>query len=175
MLALTIYDRIEELTPKMKKLAASFANVTNDPDDIYQSMVVTLIERQEKNPTFCQQNDSYILDAGRKAVCFPVLRRSKIESRYTCAEPELVDSDDNFFDTVASNDETPEAAYENMEQAQAMAEIIRSSLSDRERAVLGLVVKGISTSEIAIQLHTSPQAVSVFKSRVIAKLQAGIL
>ena len=170
-----IYSRIDVLSPRLSKMANIYATSAHQtPDDLYQSMVLHLIERQAIDPTFCQQNDSYILDAGRKRVCFPAIRRAGVESKYTCGEPEPVDGDDEdyYFDTIAAPGVNPERAVENLEQAAEIAKVIRKGLSGREGEVLSLVVAGVSTSEIASQFGITPAAVSVYKRRIANKVQA---
>lgn len=48
-----------------------------------------------------------------------------------------------------------------------------SDLTDREREVLGLLVKGMSNKEIAKQLHRSPFTIRHHVSQLIKKLEAG--
>lgn len=173
-----ICARIEILSPRFTKMAEYYAKGTyQTAEDLYQSMIVHLLERQAADHNFCRQKDSYILDAGRKKVCWPALRRAAVENKYTTGEPEIKlddENNDNFFDTFASPEVEPETACENLEQALALAEVIREHLSGREREVLSLVVKGVSTSEIASAFGISSSAVSVYKRRVAAKLRTAV-
>lgn len=172
-----IYAKIERLDPKIRKMAQVYGQQTYyGTDDLYQQMVLTLIERSNTDPTFCQQTDSYILDCGRKYAFKPAQHRLAVENKYAASEPVLDDADDadDWFDTFASSEESPEAAYESLEQALAVAEILRSQLSGREQEVLSLVVKGVSTKEIASQFGVTPAAVSIYKSRIVAKVQAAL-
>lgn len=171
------YNRIESLTPRLQKLAEVYSqNTYQTADDLYQSMIVVLIERQAADPTFAEQSNSYIVDAGRKAICLPAMRRAGVESKHTFEEPVVFDgdADDNFFETVAGPGINPEMAVINLEQALSLAEKIRS-LSDREREVLTLTVKGVPAKTIAAGFGISPSAVTIYKNRAVAKLQAAVI
>jgi two-component system invasion response regulator UvrY len=45
-----------------------------------------------------------------------------------------------------------------------------SMLSPRERQIITMVVKGLSSSEIGLNLHLSPKTVATYRSRLMAKL-----
>lgn len=166
------YDVIAAVSPKLQKMAAAYSQSTYESqDDLYQSMVVHLLERQVADPTFFEQKESYIIDAGRKAVCWAALRKGQTRDKYFADVPaDASELDDDYFDTFVSDEPNPEIACENLEEAIRLAGIIRESLSNRERQVLSLVVAGTKTGEIAEKLGVSAAAVSVYKSRIVGKI-----
>jgi RNA polymerase sigma factor (sigma-70 family) len=169
-----LYARIKKLSEQLQKMAEYFSKGNyQTADDLYQSMIVALIERQAADASFVEQNDSYILDAARKSVCLPTMRRARLESKRTVEEPSMADSDETYFDTVAGPGINPEQAYLKLEQALVLAGAIRD-MSDREREVLTLTVKGVPTKTIAADFGISPAAVSIYKSRAVSKLQAAV-
>lgn len=163
---------ISTISPKLTKMAAAYSHSTYESqDDLYQSMVVHLLERQAENPTFFEQKESYILDAGRKGVCWAALRKAQTRDKYFTEVPDTADEfEDDYFDTFLSDEPNPEVACENLEDAIRLAGIIRDDLSGREREVLSLVVAGNKTSTIAAKLGVSSAAVSVYKSRIVGKI-----
>ena len=167
-----IHARIESLSPRFMKMAACYAGGTVETaEDLYQSMVVHLLERQAADPAFAEQSDSYLLDAGRKSVCWVALRRAVTVKKHTFSEPELLDNDDDsFFDTLPAPGVNPEIAVENLEQSLALAKVLRENLSKKEQEVLGMAVEGVPTGEIAARLNTSTAAVGVYKRRIANKL-----
>lgn len=172
----SIHTRIEQLTPRLSKIAAIHARATNETaDDLFQAMVVHLLERQQADPNFCNQNDSYLLDAGRKQVCWNAVRRTGIEAKYITAEPVIETDeggDDSFFDTLPDPYPNPEVAQENLEQALAIAQVVREQLSDREREVVALAVSGVSNKQICAMYGFSTATVSVYKRRAAEKIRS---
>lgn len=168
-----IEQRILELAPRIRAMARIYANSTLETeDDLFQDVVLHLLERQAKDPEFSAQNDSYILDAGRKRICWPKMRRKRVHDKYITGEPKAEDDNlDGWLDSVSGNEINPEEAVVNLEGAAAIAENLRK-LSRREREVLSLVVSGVRTGEIAVRFGCSPAAISVYKRRAANKISA---
>lgn len=165
---------IERLTPKLQNMAAVYSQSTHqDTEDLFQAMLLTLCERQAANPDFINQTDSYILDAGRKAVLFPAIKKARTEVKFTVEEPVDPESEDSFFDTIAGPGVNPEIAVIRLEEALAAAKALRS-LTGREREVLSLLVNNVRSKQISEDLGITKSAVSIHRSNVIAKLQAAI-
>lgn len=61
-----------------------------------------------------------------------------------------------------------ELAAQSITQKEAHDPI--SSLSARERQTISMVVRGLSSTEIGLQLHLSPKTVATYRSRLMAKL-----
>lgn len=163
---------ISEISPKLTKMAAAYSQSTYESqDDLYQSMIVHLLERQAADATFFEQKESYIIDAGRKGVCWAALRKAQTRDKYFYEVPDTADEfEDDYFDMFQSDEPNPEIACENLEDAIRLADIIRDELSGREREVLSLVVAGTKTGTIAAKLGVSAAAVSVYKSRIVKKV-----
>jgi RNA polymerase sigma factor (sigma-70 family) len=143
-----------------------------DAEDLFQQMIVTLLERDAADPNFSKQNDSYILDAGRKAVCLPALKRARIEVKYTLAEP-VTEDGEYFFDTIAGPGVNPEAAVIRLEEVKALAKATRS-LTKRETEVIGLIASGVPSKTIAADFGINKAAVSIHRSNAIRKFQEAI-
>lgn len=64
----------------------------------------------------------------------------------------------------------PELEHQIVEEIQARAERQTLDLTERERAVLELAVKGLTVAGMGKQLHLSPATIKVHLSRLYAKL-----
>lgn len=82
--------------------------------------------------------------------------------------------DRRLLNLVAKALETAAQRFEAFDQTQAIKARF-SSLSQREREVMSLVIEGRANREIAEQLGISPKTVEVHRARVMTKMQANSL
>ena len=139
----------EDLTPKLQTLSQAFAPMTldGDPEDIYQEMALTLLEREQTSPDFSDQTESYIVHAGRMRA-WTLARDRQIFNRHNAFVSDDPESDDSWFDMFPGHEDDPEEALIRKQELAAIVGSMRL-LSRREGEILSLVVVGVRASEIS--------------------------
>ena len=171
--------KLEAIDAKMWQIAKKCAN--QDPEatveDMYQYLLLALIERQKSDPEFFEQTESYVV----KYAYFMgtnLARKSRIYLRIVDDAGNVIDPDSN------DEDEDTQVELENREKllqkinlveqdvlrielVEAIAEAMET-LSDDNRKVVEMLYLGYRKSEIAEELNISKPAVT-YRIETIAK------
>jgi RNA polymerase sigma factor (sigma-70 family) len=171
----TLTSRIQELEPRLRRIANQFASDPMDADDIFSEMVEAILNHCE--PDF---SDAKILTKA-KWVAYDHVNSVRIYTKYIGDANDLpVHSDDDpetydvdFEQVTATYFPNPEQAVIEREEA---AELFRavSQLSPTLQLIVSLLSKGYKPVEIADKMGISKSAVSQNISRISTSLTSSM-
>lgn len=194
----SVYSHIERLTPKLQKVArnAAFDSLLSE-DDIFQNMVLAILDRLEKKPDFLEppasgnytqeKRDNYVVqyaywtgvkNANRsemrasqhsftKAQRSPLLRTDLYEPTADASRLERDASMEFAVDYETSSVES------QVEQKQ-MIEAIFRELDAEEQIIVVMEVKGYKGREIAQELDVTAGRVSQIRSSMQKRIREKI-
>lgn len=151
----SVSERLEALTPRLRLIAASIARMSysHTPDDLYQTMALSILERAAKDPAFIRQNDAYIC-------CFAGwMAKHAAESDRARARFYQELEEEMDFVYLGVQEPGPETAYLTREAVQAIVDAARSR-SPRQQQIVQMLYAGYRNSEIAAALGVSRPAVT---------------
>lgn len=162
-------DRIVALTPALRRIARATVGTLSeyDAEDLYQTIVLKMLERAAQDPAFAQKSDTELLTFAQWRA------RSKagagrIYTKYV--EPEKFYHDDegdeiSFLELIPSNALDPEEAVIAAEGLTAIEDLIQS-LDPANRKIIYLLYQGYNQVEIAAALNVTRSAVNQRKSAI---------
>lgn len=104
-------------------------------------------------------------------VAFTELRRRDVKSRHDDRFARAMEDARN----MTSMPDTPDGASQRLQLFVTLDRLIRTELSERQRAVIIAELRGVPTVEIARRLNTSPNALYKVAHDARRKLKAGLL
>jgi RNA polymerase sigma factor (sigma-70 family) len=160
-----ITERIEKLTSRLQFKAAAIANQVNTgttPEDVFQHMVLALIERAKQAPEFAEQTDAYLMQYATWKAQNKV-QANRTYTRYVGDDGVIVAEDDGDeiteIELRSADTWTPEDAFIKSETDKELLAVL-SSLSVDNQKVVKMLFTGYSKAEIADSLKISRAAVS---------------
>ena len=166
-----VAEKIEKLTPTLSHKAQflALASPEDDADDMFQEMVLQVIEHSEKDSNFCEQTDNYIIwDAvhtGGKGAA----RKSRTYGKYVDAEPQIAANDDDedmgWVDSLADTSGNPEELFIESEEIDNLSAAI-SALSPDNQRIVTMLYQGYNQNEISEALGIGKSAVSQRKATI---------
>jgi RNA polymerase sigma factor (sigma-70 family) len=160
-----INDRIEKLTSRLQLKAAVIANQLNTgttPEDVFQHMVLALIERAKQTPEFAEQTDAYLMQFATWKAQNKV-QANRTYTRYVGDDGVIVAEDDGDeitqIELETAETWTPEDACVQSETEKELLAVL-SSLSLENQKVVRMLYTGYSKAEIADSLKISRAAIS---------------
>lgn len=163
-----ILDRID---PTLRRLAYKFQTEELDPEDVYQNMVLAIIEKAKKNPSFIAVRDGYSeTERDHYIINFAAwiaknhIQKSRVYRKYVSsieASEAKTESDDAILDFVVDETEAkrPEKAIEHKESLDSIMQAIKA-LDEPNQMIVLMAFSGHTNKEIAAALHISAPAVS---------------
>ena len=173
----TTAERIEGLAPRLQKKAAYLQHMSpsQTSDDLYQEMVMALLDRMSKEPSFVNQKDGYLLQYADW-----VARKNGQADRtyrsYVDAMPVMIGDDGEttaILEFIASDTPTPEQMQVFAEDADALMSIVRD-LSPENQTLVKMLYYGHEQVEIAKVLGITKGAVSQRKKTVARAIASRI-
>lgn len=150
---------LSSVSGRLKSIASRYASDHLEAEDIYQDMVVGLLEQAHKDPSFPKQTKSYIC-AKAGFLAMHAVRAKNIYRRYVesvSAKPQ--EADQVHIDSFTSQSINPEKAVEQAEEAFRILDAIKR-LSARDQAIVKMAYVGLSNAEIANKLGVSRAAIT---------------
>ena len=145
--------------------AASYSASESDRDDLCQEGLMALLKAIT----------SY--DASRNArfstfaeVC--IVNRMRTVRARAAKAPAVCESIDDVGEEALSESETPESIYMNKEFFSELRRAVSTELSDTERRVFELVIRGVGYREAAAELGISEKSVDNAMQRARRKIRA---
>lgn len=172
-------ETITNLTPRLQRKARKYAASApgQDADDIYQEMMLSLIERANEEPEFLDQTEAYITNHCEWTGGRHVATKSRIYSKYVEAEPETTNDEGEAIDWVETlifdNGNNPERQLLRKEQTAKLQEAIKT-LGQDNQMVVKMLFEGRKQKEIAAAMHITPAAVSQRKTYIASQLRAAL-
>lgn len=162
----TIHDRLTDLTPRMLAYARTIQSPELDADDLYQEMALAIVERDQRDPAFLDQQDAYLTQYGTWQAKHAAEKSYSYHGHVT----QLEDAAGMYCLLGDDPDADPVQAAETAETIDELLEMVQA-LDPKNQQVVRLLYCGYSESEIARELHISRPAVSQRK-RTIARALA---
>ena len=173
-----ITERIEKLTSRLQFKAAAIANQVNTgttPEDVFQHMVLALIERAKQAPEFAEQTDAYLMQYATWKAQNKV-QANRTYTRYVGDDGVIVAEDDGDeiteIELRSADTWTPEDAFIKSETDKELLAVL-SSLSLENQKVVKMLYTGYTKAEIADSLKISRAAVSQ-RLKTISRRFAGL-
>ena len=161
-----------DLLPKFESLAYQFSGSTlESPEDLQQEMILSCLEKANKDPEFFNQTESYIVHQGRMRAWYFLRERDEFE-RYQYYVTENEDGESEL-DLVVSDELNPEVALIHKQELESVVKTVEG-LSGQEKTVVMLAVAGVTTGEIAKRLGVSTAAVCSYKTRAANKVRFAV-
>lgn len=157
-LAAAFNNRLETLAPKLQHIARATVGTLSehDADDLYQTIVLKLIERAQQDPTFAQRSDTELLVFAQ----WRARHKASLGRIYTkYVENETIHTDDDGseisnFELLSSDEPSPEEATIENQEISALQEAI-NNLAPRQRQFAILLYKGYTQTEAAAEMGIS--------------------
>lgn len=168
-MSILIDERLDNLTPRIFAYSNFIHSPELDRDDIRQEMYLALLEKTEADPTFLDNNDSYM-------AWFATWMAKHAADSARAYAGYVIDGDDETLEIILSGHDDEQCdpaavAEQNEEMEELLAQI--GALTPENQTVVKMVYLGYSNNEIAARLNISPAAVSWRKKNVIRpKLQS---
>ena len=159
----SITETITRLESKLQSIAWKYSWLAGNEkteEDIYQDVVLGLIETALKDPEFTGKEDTFVLTSARW-IASKTARKCYTYSKYVSAEPEpTADNGEvlDWFDTIVG-DIDPAEHYRNREFARELSAAI-ASLPDAQQIIVKDLYHEVPKKETAAKLGISPAAVS---------------
>lgn len=156
----TISSRISDLTPALQGKARAFATPEFTAEDVFQAIVVALIEKANEDPSFAEQGDGYIIRHAEWTARH-LNRNARTYGKYV--DEERITLDDNAeavsdFELIIDAGSVEEIADMNEKLGELKSSLKEMTPANRKIAYLLFI--GYSKSEIADELKISRPAVS---------------
>jgi RNA polymerase sigma factor (sigma-70 family) len=163
-----ITARLDALAPRLRRKASALQSGSpeHDADDLYQEMVLALLERAARSPAFADQADAYLLQYAEwtaRHAC----EKSRTYTRIVGEDDDPAGSRPTTFDLLPAHEPSPEAACIHTEQIEALARAV-SELAPRDQVIVKMIYLGHQEVDIARHLNVSKSAVS-HRKRAIAQ------
>lgn len=154
--AIPLPERIEQLTPMLKKIASVYATADYDPDDIYQSTCEAIL-------TKCKPTDtkSYIIQLANWHAR-NLVNKAATYTRYVSTLEAVADDTDEEMDVleaIIAEDSTPEEHLIQSEEIKNLSEIL-TGLDRTTRTIISGMVDGLTHQQIADKLGLGRTAVT---------------
>ncbi|MDD5504669.1 MAG: sigma-70 family RNA polymerase sigma factor [Candidatus Omnitrophica bacterium] len=159
---------LEKITPALKAIARrNILTGFYDRDDLYQQMCLYLWQRFGEDVPI-GMNEAYIIKAC-EFYLLNFLRRGRRMPVHLSMDVPIAEGDITFKDVM------PDilARQTDLEYHISIDEIKRKRLTDKEREVLRLLLKGNTVREIASILGISHVMVLKYKKNIIKKARSG--
>lgn len=156
--SVSISDRINTLLPKLQ-IAALKIGGASEYEDVYQSMIVSLIDRADEAPEFAQQSDAYLMQfATWRGQNLGVTYRKHIQEDCIFSNDED-DETTSLVEMSAITLTTPEDLLVEDETAVELLDLV-ASLTPENQKIVKMLYAGYSKTEIAASMGISKPAVS---------------
>ncbi|MDP8297148.1 MAG: sigma-70 family RNA polymerase sigma factor [Candidatus Orphnella occulta] len=155
---------LERVTPALKAIARKRVLYGfYDADDLYQQMCLYLWQRfKEGMPIGI--NESYVIKACEFHILNYLRKGHRAPSIYSL-DTQVSDTDLTFKDMLPDSQQDLSSSADNNINMEA----IKRNLTQKERRVLDLLIKGDTVREIAVKLGISHVMVVKYKKNIIKK------
>jgi hypothetical protein len=162
-----ISDRISELTPKLASYSRfiGYQSPELTDEDIFQGMALSLIEKDQNDPAFCEQKDSYLKQ------CAFWEGMHLVEP--THAYDRHVQEESVLFEQIPDEAGDPARIAEDNELMSEIIDLV-SQMSAENIAIVKLFFLGYGTGEIASKMGISSAAVSQRKNTVFGNMRKAL-
>lgn len=167
-------DRLLTLAPRLKIAARSAVGTGSeyDADDLYQTIMLKLLEQNAQDPTFSQQTDQHLINFANWRARNQA-HKGRIYTRYVDAEPAAIDEDGDetsLFEMLVAADEpaVEDACISRLEVERIVKAV--EDLDPADRQIVYMLSQGASGKEIAAALRISAPAVCQKKARIQRQL-----
>jgi RNA polymerase sigma factor (sigma-70 family) len=159
---------LEKVTPALKAIARrNILRGFHDQEDLYQQMCLYLWQRFEEGAPI-GMNEAYIIKACEFHL-LNFLRKGRRMPSHISMDMPISDTELTLKDTLLSG---TTHFLNHIDSHIGMDEINKKRLTDKERRVLGLLLKGHTLREIASTLGISHVMVVKYKKNIIKKAKA---
>lgn len=165
----SIYERLDKLTPKIFAYSKFIHGPGLGTDDIRQEMYLALLEKQQEDPTFFDNNDSYMA----WYATWTAKNKAARSRRYDHRIEGSTDTESFEYYHVDREKSDPAKIAENNENMTEILEALQQMASENV-TVIKMVYLGYSNTEIAETLNVTPAAVSQRKKNITRKLRERI-
>ncbi len=171
--ATSINERIEALQPRLKARANRIYSPCHDQEDIFQEMVVALLEKAAREPGFADQTDAYLLNYATWVGGKRNAEKAFTYNRYVLSEGAVQNDEGDETSTlefIPASTPTPEEAAISDEDSRRFLEGIENLTAEQQKIVVMLYLD-YNQTEISRRLGVTRQAICERKKTLAKDLR----
>lgn len=165
----SIDERLDKLTPKIFAYSNFIHGPELETDDIRQEMYLALLEKQQEDPTFFDNNDSYMAWYATWTAKNQAARNRSYDHRIGRS----TDTASFEYYHVDRGESDPAKIAENNENLNEILDVLQQ-MAPENMSVIRMIYLGYTNMEIAETLKVTPAAVSQRKKNITRKIRERI-